>query len=73
MYGNFSDLNKELKNKKVNTINIDNHIIFSEMAFSSKKLKKAYEELKSFDYASFDDFLRYEKWLEDCTSGDKKR
>lgn len=73
MYGNINKLNKELNKKKVNICTKNNHIITKEEINSQKGLKSAYDELKIYDWACFADFLEYEKWLEDCTGGHKKR
>ena len=69
---NFEKLNKELNNKKVNICASFNHIIINEKDFSKKSIKKAYDDLKCFDFGAFSDLLYYEKWLEDMC-GDKKR
>ena len=73
MFGNINKLDKELKKKKVNIYRGYNHIINKETKNSYKCVKNVYGELKIFDKACFEDFLNYEKWLEGCFCGDKKR
>ena len=80
MYGNIKKLNKELnkkinikkKNKEINTFLGCEHIIFNKQDYCSLDLKQAYDDQKAFDFCGFDDFLRYEEWLEDV-DGYKKR